>query len=72
MSIPTRGSNTNTAQIHVTWTALSSPANGDSAITTYALYWDSGSGTSSYTALVGLISDYLLNEYTVTENINSG
>ena len=41
-----------TTQIDVEWNALSSPANGGTAITSYFLEWDSGTGTT-FTEVVG-------------------
>ena len=37
MAAPTRGSTTSTTVVEVDWLALSSPANGDSTITSYNL-----------------------------------
>jgi hypothetical protein len=72
MSVPTRGSDTNTQQIDVEWTTLASPLNGNSDVTTYALYWDAGNDGGSFSPLVGINSDYLLSTYLVTDSIVSG
>jgi hypothetical protein len=72
MAAPTNGSTTNTAQIEVDWTALVSPADGDSPITSYALYWDSGSSGASFTALIGSTTTYTSTSYIVTSGITSG
>ena len=57
----------------VDWASvLSSPANGGSAITAYALYWDSGSGGATFTNLVGSDGTYSLTTYTVTSGIVQG
>jgi len=63
MSIPTRGALTSISQIVVDWAALAAPNNGDSAIDSYHLTWDQGSGT--WTDLVGISSNYVLLSYTV-------
>lgn len=63
MAIPTRGALTSISQIVVDWAALAAPNNGDSAIDSYHLTWDQGSGT--WTDLVGISSNYVLLSYTV-------
>lgn len=40
MATPTKGTDSDSTQIEVDWSPLSSPANGDSVITSYVLYWD--------------------------------
>lgn len=47
MSSPTRGSDTSESQIQVNWASLTGTNTGNSAILSYALYWDNGSGTSN-------------------------
>lgn len=44
MTVPTLTSVTEAA-ISIAWTALSSPDDGNSAILSYQVYWDNGSGT---------------------------
>lgn len=42
------------AQIDLSWSALTSPANGNSAVLAYNLYWDNGSGTTEIALLDAL------------------
>ena len=73
MSVPTRGSDTNTLQVDVDWSTLGSPLNGNSAVATYALFWDAGTNDDSqFAPLVGVNSDYLLSSYLVTQDIVRG
>jgi hypothetical protein len=60
MSTPTYSAISETS-ITVDWTALTAPDNGNSDITTYNLYWDSGTGTSSIS-----LTDSLVTTYTVS------
>lgn len=39
----------------------STPSNGNSAITSYDLYWDNGSGTSNIELIDSLITNYTVN-----------
>jgi len=64
MSAPTVSSYSDTS-IVLTWSALSSPNNGDSAITGYDLYWDNGSGDTPGISLF----DALGLTYTVTSSM---
>lgn len=64
MADPTSGSATSSSQIQVDWVALSSPANGDSAIISYVLYWDQGS--NDFEELVGDTSAYTATNYIKT------
>jgi hypothetical protein len=70
-SAPTRGSGTGEAAIVIDWAALVSPENGGSAVTSYNLQWDQGTGTFSQ-SLVGLSSDYLQLTYTQTAGLLAG
>jgi hypothetical protein len=72
MGAPTRGPGTGIDRIELTWSLLTSPADGYSAITTYALSWDAGSGGTSWTSLVGEASDYTLGSYLVTAGVSEG
>ena len=58
MSTPTRGSSTNTNQLKIDWNLLSTPQNGYSDVQSYALYWDSGNGGTSFANLVGEGTNY--------------
>ena len=40
MSPVTSGSSTNNYQIEIDWAAVTSPADGESTITSYIVYWD--------------------------------
>ena len=71
MAAPTRGSDTSIDRIEIDWVALTSPQNGYSSITTYGLYWNSGSG-STFTALVGEDTDYTSTSFLVTQDITTG
>jgi hypothetical protein len=42
------------AQIAISWTALASPDDGESAILSYVVYWDNGGGTPTYPLLDAL------------------
>ena len=47
MGSPTRGPSTGTSSIELRWGLLTSPANGYSPVTTYALDWDAGGGSGA-------------------------
>ena len=49
------------SSVLVSWPSLTGSSTGNSAITTYNLYWDNGSGTSSIS-----LSNSLTTSYTVT------
>mmetsp|Transcript_33982 Transcript_33982/g.25068 ORF Transcript_33982/g.25068 Transcript_33982/m.25068 type:complete len:512 (-) Transcript_33982:873-2408(-) len=66
-----RGADTSTDSLYVEWTALSAPQNGNSAILSYNLVWDAGSGTTNQ-VLVGLSTSYTSTSYAVTTGIASG
>lgn len=73
MAPPARGAATTDSSVEVTWTTLSSPANGDSAVTSYELEWDAGGGTlAAWQPLVGASPAYLLSSYVVTAGITAG
>jgi len=46
------------SSINITWTALSSPNNGDSAILAYELVWDQGLGVTPATDLSNTLTTY--------------
>ena len=66
MATPLNGPSTGASQVEVTWTALTAPQNGDSAVTSYELQWDAGSSGVSWVDLAGVSSNYLLTSYVVT------
>jgi len=71
MAAPVRGSGSSASQIQVDWTALVLGTDiGDSAITSYNLYWDQGTGV--YVSLVGESSDSLATTFTVSSGITGG
>jgi Fibronectin type III domain len=53
-------------QIDVEWNALSDPANGGSAITSYFLEWDAGTTGTTWSEVVGLSPLSTLTKYSVT------
>jgi len=67
---PTRGSGTNSTQIVVDWTAVSTLNNGGTAITSYGLQFDQGNST--WTQLTGSSTDYLALTYTHTASVVVG
>lgn len=54
------GSNNNETQLELKWTQLSGSQTGNSAITTYELYWDSNTGTANILLKSGLQLSLLL------------
>lgn len=48
--------------INVTWSALTGTSTGNSATTSYQLYWNAGTGTSATT----LVTDALITSYSFT------
>lgn len=70
MAVPTRGSASSDTQLQVQWTALTSPANGDSTVLSYELQWDQG--TSTWVSLAGSASYYTGTSYTIALGITSG
>jgi len=45
--------------VNLTWTGLSDPDTGNSPITSYALYWNAGTGTVAST----LVTEALITSY---------
>ena len=72
MAAPTRGNQTSPDRVQLQWSLLTSPDDGYSSITTYAVFWDAGTSGATFTDLVGVASDYLLSSYLVTTNVTSG
>lgn len=60
MTTPTQGPSSDT-DIQVTWSTLTGAATGNSAILSYDLYWDNGSGTVNTE-----LTDTLVTSYTVS------
>ena len=59
MNAPSRGAATSPSLLEVNWDTLTSPQNGDSAITSYSLEWDSATSGVSWNPLVGYVSNYV-------------
>jgi hypothetical protein len=57
MSTPVLVSKTETT-INLSWTALTSPANGNSPVTSYNIYWDNASGTVNINLASGTFTSY--------------
>jgi hypothetical protein len=72
MNLPQRDVQTNTQEIFVTWESIAAPEDGNSAVTSYSLEYDAGTNGQSFQALVGYLSDYLGQSYSVTEHITRG
>jgi len=58
--------------VEIDWTALIAPLNGDSAILSYNLVWDAGSGSAPSINLVGYSSPYTQTSLIVTSGITAG
>lgn len=72
MAAPTRGSDTFVDRVHVLWSALVSPADGFSPVTTYALFWDAGTDGATFTSIIGVDSEYLGTSYLRTVGVTTG
>jgi len=73
MSPPSDGPLTNDTFIDLEWTDVTSPANGDSNITTYVVYWDQGNYTNIWEVLVGeSTSPYLGTYYQFSNGVVPG
>jgi len=71
MAAITRNALTSTSQVVIDWTALSSsPSNGGSAITSYGVQWDQGTGV--WIELIGESSDFTGVQYAITTGIVMG
>jgi len=73
MNAPVRDSAvTTTAQIKVSWEALSAPENGMSPVLTYNLEWDAGTDGVTWAEVVGETTNYLLTHFTVSSGLLAG
>ncbi len=72
MAAPSNGPLTDEYRIDVFWTALTTPDDGDSAITSYNLDYDNGTGGFMWYSLVGLIPDRLGLTYRITTGVVPG
>lgn len=68
---PRRGSSTGEAQIEIEWDGVLGLDTGGSAITSYNLQWDQGSGVFGVD-LAGASVDYILTSYTLTNGLVAG
>lgn len=66
------GSGTSDEQLHVTWAALTGDDAGGEPITSYEVWWDTGSGGSSWTLLVFQPAGSFTYSYTWSAGITSG
>jgi hypothetical protein len=64
------GASTSQSQIELDWAALTSTNDGGATILSYGVLWDQGSST--WTELVGLSSDYPGVSYIVASGVASG
>ena len=70
MSSPFRNTNTNSNQVVVSWSLVSSLSSaGGSSVTSYNLYWDAGTSGVGWYSLVGLNGPYSESSYIVTTSI---
>ena len=69
MPAPVSGSGTSETSLQVSWTGLSSPQDGDSAVTSYNLQWDNGTAGLVYYDLVGVAPYTTVLSYTVTTGV---
>jgi hypothetical protein len=69
VALPTQGSATSHLQVQVNWVT---PFNGNSAITSYAIYWDQGTGLNAYVEVAGEASSFTATTITVTSNVVVG
>lgn len=65
---PTRGIQTSQYQIHLEWQALEGDEIRGAYVTSYYLQWDYGTNEAQWYDLVGFDTQYLLEEYTTTQN----
>jgi hypothetical protein len=56
-------------QVQVNWVA---PFDGNSSITSYAIYWDQGTGLNDYVEVAGEASSFTATTITVTSNVSVG
>ena len=69
MASPARGSGTGPDRVELTWSSVASPADGDSAVTSYALEWDEGAGAAAPFKLLAGEVNYQLASYLVTSAV---
>jgi hypothetical protein len=72
MTIPINGDLTDEWRIDVSWLPMVSPENGDSAITSYDLQYDNGTGGFIWYSLIGLHPDSLALAYRITTGVVPG
>lgn len=69
MTIPVNGPLTDEYRIDVSWSPMTSPANGDSAITSYDLQYDNATAGFIWYSIIGLTPDSLALSYRVTTGV---
>jgi hypothetical protein len=72
MTIPVNGPLTDEYRIDVSWSSMTSPANGDSAITSYDLQYDNATAGFIWYSIIGLTPDSLALSYRVTTGVVPG
>jgi hypothetical protein len=72
MTIPVNGPLTDEYRIDISWSPMSSPANGDSAITSYDLQYDNATSGFIWYSIIGLSPDSLALSYRVTTGVVPG
>jgi hypothetical protein len=73
MNEPVRNNDlTNTMEIVVDWTPLTSPADGNSPVISYSLEFDQGTSQSEWISLCGYLTDFTETRFVVSESIERG
>jgi len=72
MGVVSRGSLTGPTQIDVYWSAITTPQDGGSPVTSYHLQYDNGTNANNWTDIVGLSPDSKATSILVTSNLESG
>ena len=72
MTIPVNGPLTDEYRIDVSWSPMTSPANGDSAVTSYDLQYDNATAGFIWYSIIGLTPDSLALSYRVTTGVVPG
>lgn len=66
MGVVSRVSTSTSSRFDLSWTALSTPNNGGSPITSYFLEWDAGTSGATWTEIVGFSPSQTATTYSVT------
>lgn len=70
MAAVTNGASTTNNMIELQWSAQTSPANGDSSVLSYNVYWNQG--TNSWVELFGETTPYTSTSFIATSGIVGG